>query len=340
MPCWRPHHLCSARRRQRRRVAGEPRLKGFIVSDAHFGYRDPMQPKVEESRRAVENIVSRFPDLDVFVDTGDAHHSDAGDDARGNWTDIVAGCCGPRPLLYCMGNHEHGHEINAGPEDTEARTNRLGSLSCRAYQSWTLKGIHFVAAPQLLNAVYVTEELLEWLELDLTVHRDMTTIIFSHNSLKGTTDPDYDFGYRLVVNSRQVLALFPATRMWSPGCTGTIIIGTWCRRWVSSSFPTGDWEVSISAAPAAAACSTSAGSISRSAPAISRCVATVPAGGSSSTSSTRPAAIYTSGWRSAPAWTPRRRRRSAMGRGVPATVSGCPSIAITPWRPAGGARCF
>lgn len=190
-------------------------FRGFIVSDAHFGWNSPVQPTVEESRRAMQKIMARFPDLDVFVDTGDAHHSWVEDVSRGHWTDIIAGGCGTAPFLYCVGNHEL-----AGEEDTEARSCRLGSLACRPYQSWSLKGIHLVAAPQLIQMSYVCEELLEWLELDLSLHKDLTTLVFSHNSLRGTTKSGDDVGYRQIVNSTAVLDLlrrYPNVLAWMHG---------------------------------------------------------------------------------------------------------------------------
>lgn len=129
-------------------AARQPRFSGFIVSDAHFGWDSPVQPSPEESRRAIQHIMARFPDLDVFVDTGDAHHSNVEDAARGDWTDIILGGCGTAPFLYCMGNHEQIEVLRSASlqEDVEARTCRLGSLSCPPYQSWNLKGIHFVVA--------------------------------------------------------------------------------------------------------------------------------------------------------------------------------------------------
>jgi len=58
-----------------------------------------VQPSPEESRRAIQHIMARFPDLDVFVDTEDAHHSNVEDAARGDWTDIIPGGCGTAPFL-------------------------------------------------------------------------------------------------------------------------------------------------------------------------------------------------------------------------------------------------
>jgi hypothetical protein len=192
-----------------------PRFQGFIVSDAHFGWVDEQQPSPDAIRQSMARILERFPSLDVLIDSGDAHHNNASDSARAGWTDIIAGGCGTLPFLYCMGNHEHG-----GNEDAEARSCRLGSLSCRPYQSWTIRGIHFIMAPQMMQACYVSEEALEWLELDLAAHRDITTIFVSHNSLKGTTKSGFDIGYRQVVNSPRVLDLlkrYPNVVAWMHG---------------------------------------------------------------------------------------------------------------------------
>lgn len=191
------------------------RFQGFIVSDAHFGWRDKQQPAPDAIRESMERILKRFASLDVMIDSGDAHHNYAGDSARGDWTDIIAGGCGTLPFFYCMGNHEHG-----GEEDAEARSCRLGSLACRPYQSWTLRGIHFIMAPEMMHACYVSEEALEWLELDLAANRGLTTIIISHNSLKGTTKSGFDIGYRQVVNSPRVLDVLkrhPDIAAWMHG---------------------------------------------------------------------------------------------------------------------------
>ena len=196
------------------------RLEGFIVSDAHFGWVNEQQPDPEEQRRAMAHIRERFPHLDVFIDTGDAHHGNLrgkdGDVARRDWLDITANGAGPIPFLYVPGNHE----IEGTAEgDQEERCCRLGSLSCRPYYSFDIKGIHFVSVPEMIRAVYVTRETLEWLALDLRVHRDKTTIILSHNHILDTTGP-FEAGYRGVVNSDALLHLFaenPQVIAWMHG---------------------------------------------------------------------------------------------------------------------------
>jgi len=196
------------------------KLEGFIVSDAHFGWVNKQQPAPEEQRRAMQHILERFPNLDVFIDTGDAHHGNLrgkdGDVARRNWLDIIANGAGPIPFLYVPGNHE----IEGAAEgDQEERCCRLGSLSCRPYYSYDIKGIHFVSVPEMIRAVYVTREMLEWLALDLRVHKDKTTILLSHNHILDTTGP-FEAGYRGIVNSAALLQLFvenPQVIAWMHG---------------------------------------------------------------------------------------------------------------------------
>ena len=69
-------------------------FKGFIVSDSHFGWAHKMQPTIEEQAAAIKNILNKFPDLDIFLDTGDAHHNDHHNNAnphkaRKDWVDII-----------------------------------------------------------------------------------------------------------------------------------------------------------------------------------------------------------------------------------------------------------
>lgn len=198
----------------------EEKLEGFIVSDAHFGWVNKQQPSQEEQRRAMQHIRERFPNLDVFIDTGDAHHGNLrgndGDVARRDWLDIIANGAGPIPFLYVPGNHE----IEGAAEgDQEERCCRLGSLSCRPYYSYDIKGIHFVSVPEMVRAVYITREMLEWLALDLRVHKDKTTILLSHNHILDTTGP-FEAGYRGIVNSAALLQLFmenPQVIAWMHG---------------------------------------------------------------------------------------------------------------------------
>ena len=95
------------------------------------------------------------------------------------------GHCAGVPLFYTTGNHQI--TVWGKDYDTEFHMNRMGSCPCRPYYSYDIKGVHFVSLPELMTAAYVTDEELAWLELDLNVHRDTTTIILSHNAIKGTT---------------------------------------------------------------------------------------------------------------------------------------------------------
>ena len=192
-------------------------LKGFIVSDAHFGWENRQQPTPEIQREMMVRIAERFPDLDVFIDTGDAHHNGRDRrEARGLWTDIIAGGAPAVPFYYVPGNHEICGGDN---EDPELRCNRLGSLSCRPYYSFDIKGIHFVSIPEMVRAVYLTKESLEWLELDLAVNADKSIILLSHNNVIGTTGP-YHPGYRGIVNSEALLGIlgkYPKILAWMHG---------------------------------------------------------------------------------------------------------------------------
>ena len=184
-------------------------LKGFIVSDAHFGWESNKQPKSEKQVRAMQNIISRFPDLDLFFDTGDAHHNDHHSNkdpyqARKDWIDIIQGGCGQVPFYYVIGNHEiRSNEDN----DPEMRCNIMGSTPCRPYYSFDVMGIHFISIPELIRAIHITEEEWEWLELDLAINRDKTIIMLSHNNILGTTWGDTP-GYRGIMESDRMKRIF------------------------------------------------------------------------------------------------------------------------------------
>lgn len=176
-------------------------LKGFIVSDAHLGWKDERQPKPEEQAEAMRRILKNIPDLDVMIDTGDAHHNYAVLSDLGNWTDVIAGECGTLPMYYVAGNHEIGHNTDC---DRELRSNKLGSVGCRPYYSFDIKGIHFVSLPEMLGANLVTNESLDWVELDMAANPGKTTIFLSHNSIANTTLAHDDRGYRQLANSEKV----------------------------------------------------------------------------------------------------------------------------------------
>ena len=192
-------------------------LTGFIVSDAHFGWRNDSndfvgqrQPEVEEQRKAVRHILETFPDIDLMIDTGDAYHGNLRGEERqksaGDWTDVISGETGSKPFMYVPGNHEI---MGWSQGDPEWRCNILGSLPCRPYYSYDLKGIHFVSVPELMMAVYVNKETIEWLKLDLALNKDKTVVLLSHNNISGTTTPDEE-GYRGLVNSKELLDIILA----------------------------------------------------------------------------------------------------------------------------------
>ncbi|MHC4796553.1 MAG: metallophosphoesterase family protein, partial [Planctomycetota bacterium] len=196
-------------------------LRGFVVADAHFGWRHPQQPRAEEIGEAMERITKRFDDLDVFLDVGDAHHGSAdreNEDWLGQWTDIIAGGCGAIPFYYTAGNHEID-TWNVG-YDVERRCARLGSVSARPYYSFDIKGIHFISLPQLLFMSYVSKEALDWVKLDLELNKDKSVIFLAHNSVKGTTEYHDDPGYRRLANSDEILQLldrYPNVLAWMHG---------------------------------------------------------------------------------------------------------------------------
>lgn len=199
--------------------AQEKILKAFIVSDAHFGWESKEQPSTEKQIEAMNTIFRTFPDLDVFMDTGDAHHNEGNgnrDKERGQWTDIILNPSQPVPFYYIAGNHEITHSHFS---DVESITMEMGSISCRPYYSWDIKGIHFISMPQLVRTVFMNREILDWVELDLELNKDKTTIILSHNHILGTTSGD-EPGYRGMVNSDDLYRLFgkyPNIKAWMHG---------------------------------------------------------------------------------------------------------------------------
>ncbi len=192
-------------------------LKGFIVSDAHFGWTGDAQPTPQVQLKMMQHIMDQFPDLDIFIDTGDAHHNGTTDSDRGDWTDIIPGQCGTLPFYYVAGNHEIMHNKDC---DAEWRCNKLGSVSCRPYYSFDLKGIHFISFPEMVRAVNITKESLEWLRMDMDLNKDKTMILLSHNNIRGTTYDKNEDGYRGLVNSPEMLALleeYPNAIAWMHG---------------------------------------------------------------------------------------------------------------------------
>ncbi len=198
--------------------SGDEMFKGFIVSDAHLGWRGDAQPTLAEQNEMMSRIMKRFPELDLFIDTGDAHHNYAKDPDKGEWTNIIAGGCGRLPFYYVTGNHEicsFSHDW-----DPEWKANVLGSLECRPYYSWDYKGLHFISLPQMYNMSYLSEEAMDWVKMDMALNKDKTTIVLSHNSIKGTTEYFSDIGYRQTCNSDVIIELFkryPNVVAWMHG---------------------------------------------------------------------------------------------------------------------------
>ena len=196
-------------------------LKGFIVSDAHFGWNGKVQPKPELQAKAMKNIIERFPDLDLFFDTGDAHHNDHHNNldpykARQDWIDIIQGGCGQTPFYYVIGNHEiYSDEV----DEPEMRCNIMGSNTCRPYYSFDIQGIHFISFPELITAIYITTEEWDWLELDLALNREKTIVMLSHNNILGTTKGNGP-GYRGLMDSEKMMQIFkenPNVISWMHG---------------------------------------------------------------------------------------------------------------------------
>lgn len=197
-------------------------LRGFIVSDVHFGWRHPSQPQNAVINQLIGHILQKFDDLDIFLDTGDIHHRDADDHGRRDWTNILANGVWHLPFFVAAGNHETMN-FAAAKEDgrePEERVMQLCNIPCRPYYSATIKGIHLVFLPQLLDVNLVTREALSWLELDLTVHRQQTVLIFTHNALAGTTQSHDSKVYRQIANSQEVLEILdkhPQVLAWMHG---------------------------------------------------------------------------------------------------------------------------
>ncbi|HOQ32499.1 MAG TPA: metallophosphoesterase family protein [Candidatus Hydrogenedens sp.] len=209
-------------------------LKGFIISDAHLGWNNPKQPSVEILKENLQNILSAFPDLNLVIDTGDAHHNTAKEENLAEWVQVISEGCGAVPLFYVPGNHEISHNNR---ENRELRSAHMGSLPCRPYYSFSLRGIHFISLPQMMSANYVSQEALEWVRLDLKAHKDETTLILSHNALKGTTCPGDDTGYRMVANSEEIISLLrdnPQVILWMHGHNHTWEITPRWQKWFVS----------------------------------------------------------------------------------------------------------
>lgn len=106
-----------------------------------------VQPAPASIAESIDRILARFPDLDLFVDAGDATHSNLPDEARGLWTEHLQGRCGGVSLFYTTGNHEM--TVWGKEYDTEHHMDRMGNCPCRPYYSYDIKGVHFVSLPPL-----------------------------------------------------------------------------------------------------------------------------------------------------------------------------------------------
>ena len=183
------------------------KITGFIISDAHIGWRGKDQPSEAEQRAAIRNITTRFPDLDLVFDTGDIHHGNLREaeraKARSFWLSAMAGQFPTALFHYIPGNHELGR----GLQDAELTACQLGSVVLRPYYSFDYQGIHFIALPQLQDTILISQESLNWLQVDLQRNANKTTVVFSHNSIKDTTYNNNATGYRVTVNSDQVTDL-------------------------------------------------------------------------------------------------------------------------------------
>lgn len=196
------------------------KLSGFIISDAHIGWRNKTQPSVDLQGKLIDKIVNTFPDLDFGVDTGDIHHGYLTEEeryvARSQWVNQIANKFLKTPFFYLPGNHELGK----GHFDPEIVAGIVGGHTQRPYYSFDIKGVHFIALPQLVDTIYISKESINWLELDLAINANKTTIIFSHNSLKGTTFDNGETGYRVVSNSESIFKLinrYPNVKAWFHG---------------------------------------------------------------------------------------------------------------------------
>ena len=183
------------------------KIKGFIFSDAHIGWKSQAQPSLDTQKNAIQIIKNHFGALDLVFDTGDFHHGNLPNDekvaAQDFWLKEMAGQF-PRSLFhYVPGNHE----LARGTDDVELRVAQVGSFAWRPYYSFDYKGIHFISLPQLQDTILITRETMNWLAKDLEMNKHKTTLVFSHNSIKGTTHDGNATVYRVTVNSDEVLNL-------------------------------------------------------------------------------------------------------------------------------------
>lgn len=199
---------------------GDGWLRGFVFSDAHIGWRGADQPTLQEQSAAIKTIKRRFPNLDVVFDSGDVHHGYLNEEerngARDFWLSSMANQFPDSLFHYVPGNHELGR----GPRDTELTAAKLGSINFRPYYSFDHKGIHFISLPELLDTILINKESLQWLAHDLSENKNKTTLIFSHNSIKGTTFDNGETAYRRIINSDELIKVInahPNVQAWFHG---------------------------------------------------------------------------------------------------------------------------
>lgn len=185
----------------------DQKISGFIFSDAHIGWDGKEQPTLKQQQQAIGRIKNFFNHIDLVFDTGDIHHGNLREPqrqlARKFWLAEMAGQFPDSIFHYVPGNHELGRGLN----DAELTVCKLGSMALRPYYSFDYKGIHFVSLPQLLDTILISEETVNWFEQDLRINADKTTLIFSHNSISGTTFTNGESGYRETVNSEKILEI-------------------------------------------------------------------------------------------------------------------------------------
>lgn len=183
-------------------------FEAFIISDAHMGWTKKSQPSVEQQQAAISKIHRRFPDLNLWIDTGDAHHTglvgDSLNKARQEWKDVIANNSNGAPLFYVPGNHELGGSELGDPEKLACD---LGGIPLRPYYSFEMSNIRFISIPQLIKVNQVSQETLNWLDLELTMAARQSVIILSHNAIQNTTYHGDNTVYRAVANSKETLAV-------------------------------------------------------------------------------------------------------------------------------------
>lgn len=191
-------------------------LKAFVFADSHVGQSTAGQPTIAQQKLLVSNVMSEIPDLDAFIDVGDIFSKDSNSqfqpEAIKDTVDIFTNGSKNIPYFFSSGNHELQSVDSNHTNQYELLSKTYGTPNYPWY-SFNLKNIHFVALPEAGGHVsYVDPELLEWLKFDLKLNAGKTTIVLSHNAIKGTTDPLVPDNnptdlYRLMYNSEQIVQI-------------------------------------------------------------------------------------------------------------------------------------